>query len=400
MRTIVDQKDRERIYRTVTVFFFINAGISLINLLLAMYRSGSLNPYALVETNFGSSTGDLIKGLFQGPSFLNMMMSSFFVFFYLVRKKYSLAVLAFLVTLLTTSNLCNLIMLPVLVAFLIFTRDNRSRVWAAGFLTFFAVFYLFITPSNFRYLKSSIFVPKKQKEEMIAYEKKAILIQEENARNPAYGHGPGSDKLPAYSAANVDAMLSRHSLDSIADTSVALTGGSGKLQSFKQTAHYLKSGAGPLLIGAGMGRFSSFLALRMSDVDKEEGSRLFTYLPTYVAPPFRQNHYKIFKALYSLPREFHSVKHFPNSFLNQVFGEYGLVGAALFLLTYAWWFIRRFRQLTYGRYLLFLLGGYLLIDYLFEYLSVVPVFELLIFFDLRGSNDSSPVAKPLQAKDS
>ena len=55
----------------------------------------------------------------------------------------------------------------------------------------------------------------------------------------------------------------------------------------------------------------------MSDLDKEDGSRLFTYLPTYMAPDFQANHYKIYRAIYSLPREFHSIKHFPNSFLNQ-----------------------------------------------------------------------------------
>ena len=397
MRSIVDQVKMERINRTLTVFFLINAGVSLINLLTAMYRSGSINPYNLIfDTNFGNSTGDLIKGLFLGPSYLNMMINSFFLFFFLVREKYRLALAAFLVILLTTSNLCNIILLPVLVAFLIFARQKKARVWTAGFLALFAAFYLFVTPSNFKYMRSSIFVPKKQQEEMIAYEKKAFMLKKKFG---AAGTTDSGTNVPAYSASDVDAMI-RYSMDSIPDSVIVLTGKPGKMQSFKQTWRYITSGPKPLLSGAGMGGFSSFLALRMSDANRQEGSRLFNYLPIYMSPPFTQNHYRIYKAIYSLPREFHSVKQFPNSFLDQLFGEYGLVGVALFLLTYAWFFIRRFRQLSYGRYLLFLVGGYLLMDYLFEYLSVVSVFELLIFCDLRRAKETIPTAGFLPTRDS
>ncbi|HEV3414412.1 MAG TPA: hypothetical protein VG101_18155 [Puia sp.] len=397
MRSIVDQVKAERIDRTLTVFFLINAAISLLQLLMAMYSSGTINPYNFKTTNFGNSTGDLIKGIFLGPSYLNMMISSFFLFFFLVRQNYRLALAAFLVILLTTSNLCNMILLPVLVAFLIFSRRKKARVWAAGFLALFAAFYLLVTPSNLKYIRSSILVPKKQQEEMIAYEKKALLLQRK--RRSTIGMADSGSDVPAYSAANVDALIG-YPMDSIPDSAIMLTGKPGKLQSFKQTLSYITSGPRPLLFGAGMGGFSSFLALRMSDADREEGSRLFKYLPTYMAPPFMQNHYRIYKALYSLPREFHSVKHFPNSFLDQLFGEYGLVGVALFLLTYAWFFISRFRQLSYGRYLLFLLGGYLVIDYLFEYLSVVSVFELLIFCDLRRAKEAVPATGSLQTRDS
>ncbi|HXB90706.1 MAG TPA: hypothetical protein VNU72_00390 [Puia sp.] len=427
LRTIVDEVDKERIYRTLTVFFLINVGLSAWNLLLAMYHSGSLNPFALEDRNYGNSTGDLIKGLFLGPSYLNMMISSFFLFFYLYRGKIGLAFIALFVILLTSCNFGNIILVTVLIACLIFGKNRRIRLSTAGFLAVVAGFYLLITPHNLEYLRDSIFVPKKQQQELIAYEKKAIAdekahpaenttattaktgenVQGKTGKSPAAAQTAKAQtarapleseaaKKPGYSAADVDALLAQPTTN-IPDTQVTLTGKAGKLQSFKQTAQYLRSGVKPFLFGAGMGNFSSFLALRMAGVNKEEGSRLFTYLPSYTAPTFRANHYRIFQAIYGLPTEFHSAKHFPNSFLNQLFGEYGLVGALLFLLTYVLFFFKRWRQLTYGRYLLFLLGGYLLFDYLFEYLSVVTVFELLMFCDIHRAESAGLPPQPGQS---
>ena len=406
LRSIIDEIDRERIYQTMTVFFLINAAISLSNLALAIYHSGSLNPYSLEVSEFGNSTGDLIKGLFMGPSYLNMMISSFFLFFYLYKGKTGLALLALVVALLTTCNFGNIILIAVLLGCIVFTRTPRMRLSLSGFVVVFAVFYLAISPNNLRYLKNSIFTPKKQQQELIAYQKKAIAEEETHPQGTTRaGVAPKQRVLAkgasnsetgeksAYSPADVDKLLSQPATD-IADSQLTLTGSIGKVQSFKQTANYLKSGVKPLLFGAGIGNFSSFLALRMAGVNKEEGSRLFNYLPSYTAPSFRENHYRIFEAIYQLPREFHSVKHFPNSFVNQLFGEYGLIGAILFLLTYVLFFVKRWKQLTYGRYLLFLLGGYLLFDYLFEYLSVVMVFELLMFYDIHQAETAGVSRQP------
>ena len=385
MRTIVDTVDKEKVNRTLTVFFLINAAISLFNLVLVMYRSHSLNPYLMEATQFGTSTGDQIKGLFMGPSYINMMICAFFIFYFLYREKYALSFLALIVAMLTTSNFGNLIVMPILVVCLIFSKKRKIRLSIAGFLALFLIFYTMVSPSNYRYLRDSLFVPKKKQQELIAYEKKAIILEEKKQAQQM-----------GYSAANVDALLAQQNVK-IPDSMLALTGKSGKLQSFKQTAHYLVSGPKAFIFGSGMGCFSSFLAMRMSGVNQEEGSRLFTYLPIYVAPDFRAYHYKLFRAIYSLPREFHSAKHFPNSFLNQLFGEYGFLGALIFLLTYVFFFARHFKKLTYGRYLLFLVGGFLMFDYLFEYLSVIPVFELLMFCDIHRAETAGQSAVSPQA---
>jgi len=399
-RSIAAEIGEARMFNTLRAFFLINAGISFLNILMAMIRSGSLNPYLMADTNFGNSTGDLIKGLFLGPSYINMMINSFFIFYFLYKDKTLMAFVAMIVALLTTTNFANLILIPVLIACFFFNKQRKVRFSIAAFCLLFVIFYAFASPNNFRYLRDSLFATKKQQQELIAYEKKAMIEEIKDSlesKMKAKPASPGNDLT--YSSARVNDMLKAdHSV--IADSQVALIGKFGKVQSFKETGRYLLTSPGAFTFGAGMGCFSSFLALRMSGVNKEEGSRLFTYLPPYISPEFRKNHYQLFKTIYSLPREFHSAKHFPNSFVNQLFGEYGLAGALLFLFTYVLFFAKHFRRLTYGKYLLFLLGGFLLFDYLFEYLSVVSVFELLMLCDLRNvkENRSGEAAAPLQAQ--
>jgi hypothetical protein len=247
------------------------------------------------------------------------------------------------------------------------------------------LFYLFASPNNFRYLKNSIWVPEKNQQELVAYERAAARKMQADSVTQKIVVRLGTvtvvkkiDYDPGKVTALVAAMKQDTSLPPL-----HLTEKYGKLQAFKETKHYLLSSPKTFTFGSGIGGFSSFLATRMSGVDGEEASRLFHYLPTYASPEFSQNHYLIYKTVYGLPKAFHSVKHFPNSFLNQLAGEYGLAGILLFLFTYVLFFIRHYRRLSYGKYLLFLLGGFLFFDYLFEYLSVVTVFELLMLCDIK-----------------
>ena len=49
-------------------------------------------------------------------------------------------------------------------------------------------------------------------------------------------------------------------------------------------------------------------------------------------------------------------------------------------------FLRRNRQLTYGIPSIILLSGIFFIDYWFEQLSIVVLFELLLFLNIRRKN--------------
>lgn len=425
-RTIVDENDGPRIHNTLKVFFAINVCISIINLAVVIYQSGTIDPYRLIESPvYGNSTGDHIKGLFMGPSYINMMINSFFIFYFLYKKEYRLTHIAMFVTLLTTSNFCNLILIPVLLGCLIASKERQIKLNIVAFIGMMILFYLIVSPRNFRYLKDSLFASAKLQQELVLNKNKALISQyndglrtiarSDSAVGPANSPGGSAPAHSADSAKTGSAIVSQkpahsedslqlaHSADSLKAVIAKMESESpdspriqlnleqkfGKVLAFKETGLYLISSPRAFLFGAGIGNFSSFLAERMSHVNEEQGSRIFNYLPVYISPDYYNNHYKIFKTTFAMPQEFHSIKHFPSSFVNQLLGEYGVVGLLLFLLTYVWFFIKHYRRLSYGKYLLFLMGGFLLFDYLFEYLSVVCIFELLMFLDMQRSRNAA-----------
>jgi hypothetical protein len=79
----------------------------------------------------------------------------------------------------------------------------------------------------------------------------------------------------------------------------------------------------------------------------------------------------------------HSTLNAPNSVANQLLGEYGFVGVLLFLVFYLWYFLKRYKYLTYGRIILPLMMVFLMTDYWFENLSVMIIFEAMILLDLQ-----------------
>jgi len=353
LQSLIQKEDKEKISRSIDLFFIVNVAISLYNIIWTMVHSGSINPYTANSEQFNTSTGDYIRGIFMGPCYINMMVNSFFIFYYLYKKRIAYSLFATVIAILTTCNFANLILLPILLVCFLFIKEKKAKWSIVYSVTLIILFYCFVSPSNLQYLKDSIWASEKQQQELIAYET-AALNSDSNINN---------DISPFITLKLEDKY--------------------GKLLAFKETRDFLLSGPRQFLLGAGISNYSSFLALRTSGLNRSENSKLFNYLPEHRAKDFERDHYQIFKTIYSLPRAFHSIKHFPNSFINQLFGEYGIIGVLLFILFYVYYFMKHFSKLTYGKYLIFLLGGFLLFDYLFEYLSVVVIFELLMLVDLK-----------------
>jgi hypothetical protein len=57
------------------------------------------------------------------------------------------------------------------------------------------------------------------------------------------------------------------------------------------------------------------------------------------------------------------------------------------------YFIRHIRRLTFGIPLLFMTGAVFCLGYWFEQLSIVVVFELLLFIDIKTGNPALHVIK-------
>ncbi len=300
-----------------------------------MYRAGSLNPYGLTDSAYGSSTGDYVQGILLAPCHINMAVNALFAIYFLYRKHYGLYFFATVIAILTSTNFANIIFVTVIISLFFYIKSTMSRRVIALQFVAYIVFYVFVSQSNFNYLLSSLLEQKRR---------------------------PELDQMKAMN---------------------------GKAMSFEKTYDYVTGSKEHFAFGAGMGNFSSIVALRMSKLKGREHSRFYEKMPDYIADDFRKNHYQIFKNIFDLPEAYHSAKNFPHSFLNQIFGEYGVVGFLVFLVGYVWYFLKRWKDLTYFIPMGFLVAGFLVFDYLFEYLSVMVLFELFFFLDLKRNDTAN-----------
>jgi hypothetical protein len=104
-----------------------------------------------------------------------------------------------------------------------------------------------------------------------------------------------------------------------------------------------------------------------------------------IEPAFSDHHLALYLAYFTRQERLHSVVHTPNSVYDQLAGEYGLAGLAALIFLYLGFYLKRARRLSYGLPMLVLLCGLFATDYWFEQLSIVIMFELLLFLNLKES---------------
>lgn len=218
----------------------------------------------------------------------------------------------------------------------------KERLKGISLLLFVtAFFYLVVSPDNIKYLQRSVIDKKPVATEITDIETR-------------------KDKL----------VLTQDAVHALA----------GKKLAFKETKDHLMSSPAAFLLGAGTTRFSSFTAQRMSGLDS---SRLFLQiLPQYRSPLYRNNHMLITEYRLKGKDAELSNANWPDSFYNQIFGEYGVLGFILFLAFYVWYFVKDIRYWTYSFWISLMLLPFALISYMFEPLCVMVFFELLVAADV------------------
>ena len=286
------------------------------------------------------------------PCYFNMFVNSFFVVWYLFRGRWAAAFLASLICCLTTSNFANIIFVPVLLLLLFVLKQKAARLCILSCLSIFVCFNLFISWGNVKYLRESM-------------------------DNSAVENFSFDEIIPGESDSAREMRYQRYLHYK------RLARPNGKVLSWNETWEYFTSSPRHALVGAGIGNFSSLLALQMAHVYGRNHSRFYVRMPVYIHPDYRKNHLQIFKDVYALPEGYHSTRHMPHSFPNQLVGEYGLLGVLFFLFGYVWYFLKRFPFRGYFAVIFVLTAGYLWFDYLFDYLSVMVFFE--IFFQIYRS---------------
>lgn len=157
-----------------------------------------------------------------------------------------------------------------------------------------------------------------------------------------------------------------------------------KLVSFEQTAKNFVSSPSSFIFGEGGGKFSSRTAYLT-------GGEYVAWFPknlVYRSEKFAKNHFTLWnnKALSIAFRD--GTANQPFSFYNKIIGEYGTIGLLLFLL-YLSYFYKWFKLLTYGKLIFPLLLGFFLLDYWFEYFTVILFFEMFMFLDIKRGQTAS-----------
>lgn len=441
VKLAVEINTAEAIYKTLVVYFILNAVVSLAVYTGIVIETGTINPYRY-QGNYQKyfiGTGDYIKGISFDTSTTNAILNAFGVLFFLYKRNLALTLVCMLVLLLTGSNMINILLVLVFLFVIIFqsNRDRKSVILIC--LAMLTVFWVKISPQNNTYIAAtwekitggdkkniqsaskqlriterpdSTLSPSEKKEKtarlyvdsitlaMSKTRKTAVqeilpdtvlsvtgkpLLPHDNIHTPAFQHKWDTTALQK----QLSVYVKKENLE---DSTVQIPGEKklpGKILAWKQTLAFLQSHPRKLLTGAGMGNFSSKLAFRITGLGIA-GNYPQQY--QYVNPDFKKNHLELQLSYYTCNDSLHSLTNSPNSVYGQLLSEYGLLGVAAFIFFYLFFFAKQYKKMDYGRPVLLLMLAVFFTDYWFEQLSVVVFFELLLFLDARENKDRTAYA--------
>lgn len=159
----------------------------------------------------------------------------------------------------------------------------------------------------------------------------------------------------------------------------------GKIYTNLQTLYFLWSSPSHMSLGAGIGNFSSKLAIKMTGLGLQ-GS--YPEDKAYVSIDFLQYHF--YSLMYFLSRHAaeHSVMNLPNSTYNQLAGEYGVVGLLAFIILYVAFIIKKGSKTKLALYTAVLLFMFLGMEYWFELISLTVIFELIFSSEIFAKSEN------------
>jgi hypothetical protein len=435
VKLTLEKSDIAKIHQAILLFFVINILFSLINISAIMLEIGEINPYRYqgMYQKYFMNTGDNIKGITFDNSSTNAILNAFGVVYFLTRKQWVMSSLCMIVLLLTASNFTNLLILVCLVYMFVFRSGRNQKSIIIFHLVLLAIFVINVSPHNNKYaigiiekmfnksapvtIPKLVLLPVEQRPDSLLTEDQKkykiakryldsvasmhtatvkehqtttdsilsakTIVRKDNIHAPDFQHRPDTSDnrlrvIKLLKQLRVDTLEVIKKLDPVKDN--------GKITAIKQTIRFLERHPSKIMTGAGMGNFSSKLAFRASGL-KIAGSYPSKY--TYINPDFENNHLSIYLDYFSKDTYLHSVANTPNSVYIQLLSEYGITGLLAFLFFYVLYFARQIRRLSYGIPLMLILMGAFCIDYWYEQLSIVVMFELLVLLDLKDIRKTS-----------
>jgi hypothetical protein len=427
VKLAVEQNSTAVIHQTLLVFFIMNAIVSIVFYFIIAFKSGTVNPY-LYQGEYQKyfiGSGDYIKGISFDTSTTNSVLNAFGVIYFLSRKNGFLMLLCMIILLLTGSNITNLLLCATLIFVLIFQSDKAQKSLIFICLLLLVIFLTKVSPQNNKYVSNyleqafniskektteNILLPISEKSDSSLTseerkEKVAILyldslyrLRNENQKQlipktVSFVEKPGIPtpdiNTPPYQHKSIVTPVEKNMQQFIKAHSAELPISAdsnyhpkfpGKIIAWQQTFNYLKQNPSKIISGAGIGNFSSKLAFKATSLNIAGGyPKKFTYMNS----DFISHHLDLYLFYFTKEDGLHSITNNSNSVYDQLITEYGLLGVSAFLFFYIGFFLKKAKKLTYGIPLIFLLTGVFFFDYWFEQLSIVIVFELLLFLNLK-----------------
>ena len=426
----VELHDPSVIQKTISVFFVINAIISLGTLLVIIVKTGAINPY-LYQGEYQLyfiGTGDYIRGISFDTSTTNAVLNAFGVIYFLSHKKTLMAFLCMIILLLTGSNITSLVLSAALLFVFIFQSDKDRKSLILICLFFLVIFVAKISPQNNQYVANTLnnffnepsknlavnaiaiedradstLTPEEKKQKIATLyldsisainrkkltflsnitekPERKIAIPTDDINGPEFQHKSFTTPVEE----NMYQFINAHSghLPMSSDTAYH-TRLPGKIIAWKQSYNYLTKHPIQAIVGSGIGNFSSKLAFKTSGL-KIAGAWPAKY--KYINNSFLRNHLDVYLYYFSKSDGYHSTINSPSSVYDQIITEYGMAGLAAYLIFYAGFFLKNFRNLSFGIPLIIVLSGIFFFDYWFEQLSIVIVFELLMLLNLKETKE-------------
>jgi hypothetical protein len=304
-----------------------------------------------------------------------------------------------------TSNVVTFGMILLLLLLLVFSRSKQVRLNVLKLLALTIILYPTLSPQNFKYIETVIGQLTAPSKPFIAEEK---LGKDKDSKKGVNAEQPQRYSLSIHIKDDVFRRLPRELVDlreyslhvpkpawsyltiepaalrqvfphwygvAPEGTLLAHYGKPAKLFAVRQTIGFLNTSPRFWLAGAGMGNFSSKLAIKMTGL-RWQGSVPDNKI--YIARPFAEYHFYTLTYVFSRDVKEHSVINMPSSTYLQFAGEYGLIGIALWAFFYFGWFWMQSKDFKAGRWLLLACLGLFWLDYWYEMMTLTVIMEFLL----------------------
>ena len=355
---------------------------SVLNFLFSVYQitsiallEGVINPYNTGHPHpFGVSTGDQINGLLHGVHLSNAFISILLILYFLFKKDYLFISVSLIPFLLCGSNYGSITLIFCLgIAFIVSNHRLNTFIISTLIVASLLFFYFIVTPINAHHTLTKL-------NNLVG--NKVIVDEEYQTEVDNKIISKMRSKTIDSTKFTKDENEALNRLKKVAITKKYDFGfESGKKTSYKQTFAFLRREPKYFLFGAGMGAFSSNLAFNFSGVvDNSKMNKLF---PNYETKYFVENHKSIYSFMKISHIVFHSESNRPFSVYNQLFGEYGVLGFLLFLVTYIYYFFKRVDKRAYAIPIIIALLILININYFIESLNLLLFFEALMFLNIK-----------------